>query len=99
MPVLLFSSFLSFLPTAWAEKPVAAPVSILSGATNLGDREVAPNPVHVKPGDAVIWTNRDVALHTVTFGDPSRSVPILGFSLIAPGKTFSHAFDSAGTFD
>ncbi|MGI0021170.1 MAG: plastocyanin/azurin family copper-binding protein, partial [Nitrososphaera sp.] len=87
------------LPAASADEPVTILVSILPGAADLGDRGMAPNPAHVKPGDAVIWTNHDVALHTVTFGDPTGGVPILDFNLIAPGKTFSHTFDSAGALN
>ncbi|MGI0040280.1 MAG: plastocyanin/azurin family copper-binding protein, partial [Nitrososphaera sp.] len=98
--VLLFSSLLSFLPAVRAEEPATVPVSILPGATNLGDgEEVAPNPVYVRPGDTVIWTNHDAALHAVAFGDPAGGVPILDFNLIAPGKSFSRTFDSMGTFD
>lgn len=99
MAVLLFSSLLSFLPAVKAEEPVAVPVSILPGATELGDRGMTPNPVYVKPGDTVVWTNHDAALHAVTFGEPAGGVQILDFNLIAPGKSFSRTFDSAGTFD
>ena len=97
--VLLLSSMLSFLPAVRAEEPLAGAVSILPGATNLGDGGMTPNPVYVRPGDTVVWTNHDAALHAVTFGDPASGVPILDFNLIAPGKSFSRTFDSAGTFD
>jgi plastocyanin len=99
MATLLFSSLLSFLPAVGAEEPVAVSVSILPGATNLGDGGMTPDPVHIKPGDTVVWTNHDAALHSVAFGDPAEGVPILDFHLIAPGKSFSRTFDSAGTFD
>ena len=96
---LLFSSTLSFLPAVRAEEPLAVSVSILPGATNLGDGGMMPNPVYVLPCGTVVWINHDAALHSVAFGDPAGGVPILDFNLIAPGKSFSRTFDSMGNFD
>ncbi|MEO9321838.1 MAG: hypothetical protein ABI361_14320, partial [Nitrososphaera sp.] len=44
-------------------------VSIMPGAQNLGDKAFSPNPISVKVGDKVTWTNTDTAIHTVTSGD------------------------------
>lgn len=52
----------------------------------------SPNPLTVKVGTTVTWTNDDTVLHTVTADDKSFS----GFVL--PGKTFSHTFTTRGTF-
>jgi plastocyanin len=59
-----------------------------------------PSPAIVSQGTTVTWTNHDSAVHTVTAGtpdSPQKSVFDSGF--MSPNKTFSHKFDSAGTFD
>ena len=58
-------------------------------------------------GITVTWTNNDAILHTVVSGSPgtedsgklfdSTTDPKGGY--LAKGKTFSHTFDTAGTFD
>jgi plastocyanin len=34
-------------------------VSIVSGASTLADKAYSPNPINVKVGDTVTWTNDD----------------------------------------
>lgn len=79
-------------------------VSIVLGASTLADKAWSPNPVNVKVGDTVIWTNDDNQAHTVTSGKGS-SDPDLGkvfdsspnFNpLLAPKQTFQHKFTTAG---
>ncbi len=59
-----------------------------------------PSPANVKVGTTVTWTNNDATLHTAVSGTPD-SGPSGEFdsSYLAKGKTFSHTFDKAGTFD
>jgi len=81
-------------------------VSIVSGASTMTDTAFSPNPVNVKVGDTVTWTNNDSQLHTVTSGtgpsDPQMGKQfdsgLTGASVLGPGKTFSHTFTTAGTF-
>ena len=79
-------------------------VSIVEGASTMADKGWAPNPVNVKVGDNVTWTNDDSQPHTVTSGKDS-SDPDLGkvfdsspnFNpLLAPKQTFQHKFTTAG---
>ena len=78
----------------------------MKDASNLDDKAYSPNPVNVKVGDTVTWTNDDSQLHTVTSGTgPSNpqmgklfDSGLTGTSVLAPGKTFSHTFTTAGTF-
>jgi plastocyanin len=78
-------------------------VSIVPGATTLADKAFSPNPINVKVGDTVTWTDKDTtAPHTVTSGtgssDPNKGKEFdSGLStLLTAGKTFSHTFKTAG---
>ena len=46
-------------------------VSIVQGASTMTDKAFSPNPVTVKVGDTVTWTNDDNQPHTVTSGNGS----------------------------
>jgi plastocyanin len=74
-------------------------VSIVSDAAGLEDKAYQPNPVEIKAGQSVIWTNNDLTTHTVTEGNPSTNVTAKGFDsgLLSPEQTFKHTFDKAGT--
>src|SRR5439155_2762821 len=52
-------------------------VSIVSGASTMGDKAFSPNPVNIKVGDTVTWTNDDSQPHTVLSGSGS-SDPNMG---------------------
>lgn len=41
-------------------------ISIVSGAFRLTDTAYQPNPINIKVGDSVMWTNDDSSTHTVT---------------------------------
>jgi plastocyanin len=84
-------------------------VSIVPGASTLGDKAFSPNPVTVKQGGTVTWINNDNQFHTVTSGSPSSTggaaagkVFDSGLSgpnaLTMKGKTFSHTFNEKGVF-
>jgi plastocyanin len=76
--------------------------SIVPNASTMADKAFAPNPISAKVGDTVTWTNKDTTFHTITSGtgpsDPSKAKEFdSGIStLLAPGKTFSHTFKTAG---
>jgi plastocyanin len=74
-------------------------ISIVKGASNPTTAEpYNPSPLTVSLGTTVIWTNNDSTEHTVTEGNPSGTTPPNGFdsNILAPGKTFSHNFNTAG---
>ncbi|MFZ0514787.1 MAG: plastocyanin/azurin family copper-binding protein [Candidatus Nitrosopolaris sp.] len=75
-------------------------VSIVKGASNPSMTEpYNPSPINVPKGTTVTWTNNDNTAHTVTQGNPSGNSPPNGFDsgILAPGKTFTHTFATAGT--
>ena len=78
-------------------------VSIVKGATTLGDKAYLPNLVRIEVGSTVVWTNNDNNLHTVTSGTPNTANVGEAFdsgltALITPAKTYSHKFTNTGEF-
>ena len=50
---------------------VGTKISIVEEASEMGDQAYDPNPVKVKVGDTITWTNDDSQAHTVTSGTDS----------------------------
>jgi nitrite reductase (NO-forming) len=78
-------------------------VSIVRGATTLGDKSYLPNPLRIKVGSTVVWTNNDSTLHTVTSGTPNAENVGEAFdsgltAFITPAKTYSNKFTNTGEF-
>jgi predicted lipoprotein with Yx(FWY)xxD motif len=61
---------------------------------NIQSFAFSPQEVKINRGDTVVWTNSDSAPHTVS----SDSGKELDSGTLSKGQTFSHTFDSAGTF-
>jgi plastocyanin len=77
-------------------------VSIVPGASTLTDTAFQPNPVNVKIGDPVRWTNNDNTIHTVIEGNPATGGEVQGgfaSDILGPGTTFEHIFNQTGTFE
>lgn len=68
-------------------------VSIVMGASGLTTAAYAPNPVRLALGSAVTWINNDNITHTSTADGGAWNS-----GTIAPGRTFSRTFTTAGTF-
>jgi plastocyanin len=73
--------------------PTSTPVSIVNGASTLTSTAYSPNPVNVSVGGTVTWTNNDTTTHTAT-----STTGAWNSGTIAPGRTFSQRFTSAGSF-
>ena len=78
-------------------------VSIVNGATTLGDKAYESNPLRIKVGSTVVWTNNDNIIHTVTSGTPNAANVGEAFdsgltAFITPAKTYSHKFTDARVF-
>lgn len=77
-------------------------VSIVYASSNLTDTAFQPNPVNIKVGDTIRWTNDDNVIHTVKEGNPATGeIPEGGFDsdLMSTGQTFEYTFNMSGTFD
>jgi plastocyanin len=76
-------------------------VSINFGGSNLGNKSFDPNPVRIKVGDTVTWTNND-QYSAYTIASPPPQTGILGMNFMSDrlesGDTFSHTFTKPGGF-
>jgi plastocyanin len=65
------------------------------------DKSFDPNPIEIKAGDSVTWTNDDNEVHTVTSGsqDASNMGKEFDSGTLASGQSFTHKFDKPGTYE
>jgi len=100
--VVLFAiaSMVAIAPEAFAATVTNAPGSSTPGCEETAEGCFIPSPVTIDIGATVTWENNDTAAHTSTAGSavdgPSG---VFDSSLIMAGSSFSHTFDSAGTYD
>ncbi len=104
--VVLFAiaSMVAIAPDAFANHHMQtvtnAPGSSVPGCEETADGCFIPNPVTIPVGGTVTWENNDTAAHTSTAGSATEGPSgVFDSSLIMAGSSFSHTFDSAGTFD
>jgi predicted secreted protein with PEFG-CTERM motif len=104
--VTLVVGIVAFTPSAFAQS--TASVTVKQGAGSEGCEKdescFQPYNVSVDVGGTVTWTNTDKQLHSVSSGNgpndnTTGSVFDTGFSTFKPGTTFSHTFQTAGTFN
>ncbi len=89
-------------PTAFADH-MTAEVSVNPGSSVPGCEKTnecfTPYQVAIDPGGEVTWSNDDTAAHTVTSGT-AKDGPDGNFdsSLFMAGTTYSHTFDTLGSY-
>lgn len=71
--------------------------AVNTSSVAIKDFAFSPATITVKVGTTVTWTNQDSAAHTVT--SDSGSKDSFDSGSMAQGKTFSHTFKTAGTFN
>lgn len=99
----LVAGMIAIAPSAFADH-MKVDVSIASGSSTPGCEETNscfdPHEAIIDVGGEVTWTNSDTAAHTATSGNPTDGPDgVFDSSLFGPGKTFSHKFEEAGTFN
>jgi plastocyanin len=76
-------------------------VSLVPNAGALGDKAFSPNPIEIKAGNSVTWTNNDSGSHTVTSGSGANDTNLgkqFDSGLIGPKQSFTQTFKSTGEF-
>jgi len=74
--------------------PMVAPGLLPNGQISIQSYTFLSDPVRVKKGTTISWTNDEPIAHTVTAGDKSWDSGRIG-----PGGAFSRTFDQVGAFD
>jgi len=82
----------------------ATQVEIVNGSSNPNNgRFYVPPEIQISSGSTVKWTNNDIAIHTVTQGNPSEadagSELHFDSGLMPIGSTFEHAFNDMESVD
>ena len=91
-------SMIAIAPSAFAEDVTVtnAPGSATPGCE---PNCFVPSTVTIEAGEAVTWDNTDTAAHTATGGTPTDGPSgVFDSSLIMAGGSYSHTFDTAGTY-
>ena len=99
--LLTVFSIIAIAPSAFADHTTATVTNAPGSSTPGCEPECfIPSIVTIDVGGEVTWENNDTAAHTTTAGSPQDG-PSGAFdsSLIMAGSSFSHTFDSAGTYD
>jgi plastocyanin len=76
-------------------------VSIVRGAAYVGNKAFSPNPMNIKVGYTITWTNNDIETHTITSGLGFNSPDIgkkFDSGMMENKQTFSYMFDIDGEF-
>ena len=79
-------------------------VSIPEGTSDIGcemtDECYIPFGTKIEVGDEVIWTNQDVAFHTVTSGNSADGPDgLFDSGMFKIDEQFSHKFEKSGNYD
>ncbi|HKX73210.1 MAG TPA: plastocyanin/azurin family copper-binding protein [Candidatus Saccharimonadales bacterium] len=68
-------------------------------AIGIRDMSFSPAAIKIKKGTKVTWTNNDTVGHNVIASTPSSSGGLpTSHALFGKGETFSHTFNTVGTF-
>jgi len=103
--LLAIFSLIAVAPSAFAEHGeggMSATVENAAGSSTPGCEPdcFIPSPVVITVGGTVTWENTDTAAHTSSSGTPADGLSgVFDSSLIKAGGSYSHTFDTAGTFD
>jgi plastocyanin len=92
MVLLVFAILVAGCTQPAAPPPSNTTVSAHGASVMITSFSFEPPSITVPKGTTVTWTNQDPVAHTVTGAD-FDSGPI------DPGKTFSHAFNQAGSYE
>ena len=94
--VLAGAYFIFFKNPAQANTAGNLPGTTINSGNNVHIKNMAFSPatLTIKVGDTITWTNQDSASHTVT----SDSGTELNSATLVNTQTYSHTFNTAGTF-
>ncbi|HZA69333.1 MAG TPA: plastocyanin/azurin family copper-binding protein [Nitrososphaeraceae archaeon] len=89
----------NFTTTTGSQESDTISVSIVKDAALKGDKAYQPNPITVKVGQELTWTNDDSQIHTSTSGTgpgDAESGNVFDSGILSPGASYSFTFDESG---
>lgn len=86
-------TFRSSQPTSGTPTPGVIQVIISVGAMGQGPAAYGANPLTIKAGSTVIWTNVDTMIHTVT-----SDIGVFESGNLTHGQKYSFQFKAAGSY-
>jgi amicyanin len=103
--VVVIGGFIAFrgssgpVPTSTSSTPTAnsaATTQTVPNAITIKNYAFSPEPLTVKAGTTVTWTNKDIARHNIVADVPSANAP--AGALFGQNETFSFTFSAPGTY-
>lgn len=85
-------------PTTAITPTVAAGSSTSAKAVTIEGLHFTPQDLTVPVGTTVQWTNKDIAMHTVTSGFPGEPDGIFDAGVLKQNAQYSVTFDKAGEY-
>jgi plastocyanin len=71
------------------------PATIAPASVDIANSGFTPTTIHVKVGQAVVWTNTDSSSHSIASDNPK---PLFDSQSLSQNDTFSYVFNKAGTY-
>ena len=94
--IALFSAHKTTAPAASTDNTKTAQTIASPNTVHMKSLDFETKTLNVKKGTTVTWQNDDSAKHTITFDD--ASLASANSDLIATGGTYTHMFDTVGSF-
>lgn len=91
--IIVYFGYRSYYPKSSNTNSGSSSAAVATNSVEIKNMAFSPANISVDTGHTVTFTNNDSVTHTVTADDGS-----FDSSSIAPGKTFSKTFATAGTF-
>ncbi|MGH9952095.1 MAG: cupredoxin domain-containing protein [Nitrososphaeraceae archaeon] len=85
--------------TTGSQESRSISVSIVKDAALKGDKAYQPNPIIIKVGQELTWTDDDSQIHTSTSGTgpgDAGSGNVFDSGILSPGTSYSFTFDEPG---
>lgn len=86
-------------PEIVIEADVIMPTKVSRPGCEEDNSCYVPSIIYVKQGEPVIWSNEDVAFHSVTSGFYEEPNSLFDSGYLDPQQQFTFVFDEKGTFD
>ena len=88
--------------STWARLPAVPPVAVTPPpariAATIRNFAFTPNPLRIRAGTTIVWTNADVAPHTVAHGNTPNRGGVFDSGTLMRGQSFALTLRRAGTY-